>query len=406
MNTKTLDTKGSSAFLITTACLLLLLSFGYRSGFGLFVKPITEANGWGREVISLALAIQNLFWGIVAFFAGGLADRFGNVKVVIAGTLVYAIGMVLTSGVDSPWMLNTATGILVGAGIAGTSFGIVLPAMARAVGEKRQQWALGLGTAAGSLGQFAVVPVAQYLIEAYNWMTAMHILAGSALVMVLLALPLAPYSGNRQSEHAIKGQTVPEALHEALWHRSFLLLVMGFFVCGFHVAFITAHMPAFLTDAGFEAKVGAWSISIIGLCNVFGAYLSGIVSGRLPMRIVLVFVYFSRAVVITLFMLIPFSLNSVLVFSAFMGFLWLATVPPTSGLVAVMFGTRYMAMLYGIVFLGHQVGSFIGVWLGGWLYDRSGSYDTVWWLGAALGIMAAGVHWAIQERAVERPVTN
>ena len=406
MNTKTLDTKGSSAFLITTACLLLLLSFGYRSGFGLFVKPITEANGWGREVISFALAIQNLFWGIVAFFAGGLADRFGNVKVLIAGTLIYALGMVLTSGVDSPWMLNTSTGILVGAGIAGTSFGIVLPAMARAVGEKRRQWALGLGTAAGSLGQFAVVPVAQYLIEAYNWMTAMHILAVSALVMVLLALPLAPFFGNRQSGHAIKRQTVPEALHEALWHRSFLLLVMGFFVCGFHVAFITAHMPAFLTDAGFEAKVGAWSISIIGLCNVFGAYLSGIVSGRLPMRIVLVFIYFSRAVVITLFMLIPFSLNSVLVFSAFMGFLWLATVPPTSGLVAVMFGTRYMAMLYGIVFLGHQVGSFIGVWLGGWLYDRSGSYDTVWWLGAALGIMAAGVHWAIQERAVERPVTN
>jgi predicted MFS family arabinose efflux permease len=404
MKTEALDTRGSSAFLITTACLLLLLSFGYRSGFGLFVKPITEANGWGREVISIALAIQNLCWGIVAFFAGGLADRFGNVKVLIAGTLIYALGMVLTSGVDSPWMLNTSTGILVGAGIAGTSFGIVLPAMARAVGEKRRQWALGLGTAAGSLGQFAVVPLAQFLIETYNWMTAMHILAGSALVMMLLALPLAPYSGNRQSEPVLKGQTVSEALQEALWYRSFLLLVMGFFVCGFHVAFITAHMPAFLTDAGFEAKVGAWSISIIGLCNVLGAYLSGIVSGRLPMRIVLVFIYLSRAAVITLFMLIPFSLVSVLVFSAFMGFLWLATVPPTSGLVAFMFGTRYMAMLYGIVFLGHQVGSFIGVWLGGWLYDHSGSYDAVWWLGAALGIMAAFVHWLIQERPAQRHV--
>jgi MFS family permease len=193
MNSKPLDIKGSSAFLITTACLLLLLSFGYRSGFGLFVKPISDANGWGREIISMALAIQNLFWGIVAFFAGGLADRFGNVKVVIAGTLIYALGMVLASGVDNPWMLNTSIGILVGAGIGGTSFGIVLPAMARAVGEKRQQWALGLGTAAGSLGQFAVVPVAQFLIEAYNWMTAMHILAGSALIMVLLALPLAPF---------------------------------------------------------------------------------------------------------------------------------------------------------------------------------------------------------------------
>ena len=251
MKTETLDTRRSSAFLITTACLLLLLSFGYRSGFGLFVKPITEANGWGREVISMALAIQNLFWGIVAFFAGGLADRFGNVKVLIAGTLIYALGMVLTSGVNSPWMLNTSTGILVGAGIAGTSFGIVLPAMARAVGEKRQQWALGLGTAAGSLGQFAIVPLAQFLIDTFNWMTAMHILAGSALVMVLLALPLAPYSGSGQSGPAVKEQTVPEALQEALWHRSFLLLVMGFFVCGFHVAFITAHMPAFFNRCWF-----------------------------------------------------------------------------------------------------------------------------------------------------------
>jgi len=406
METDTLNTKGSGAFLITTACLLLLLSFGYRSGFGLFVKPITEANGWGREVISIALAVQNLFWGIIAFFAGGLADRFGNVKVVIAGTLIYALGMVLTAGVDSPWMLNTSTGILVGAGIAGTSFGIVLPAMARAVGENRRQWALGLGTAAGSLGQFAIVPVAQFLIETYNWVAALHILAGSALAMVLLAMPLAPYSGNQQSDPMIKGQTVPEALQEALRYKSFVLLVMGFFVCGFHVAFITAHMPAFLTDAGFDAKVGAWSISIIGLCNVAGAYLSGILSGKLPMRFVLVFIYFSRAVVITLFMLIPFSLISVLMFSALMGFLWLATVPPTSGLVAVMFGTRYMAMLYGIVFLGHQLGSFSGVWLGGWLYDRGGSYDFVWWLGAAFGVMAAVVHWFIQERPVERRVAE
>jgi predicted MFS family arabinose efflux permease len=404
MMTNTAKSHGASAFLITTACLLLLLSFGYRSGFGLFVKPITEANGWGREIISMALAIQNLFWGIIAFFAGGLADRFGNLKVLVAGTVIYALGMVLMSEVNSPWQLNASAGILVGAGIAGTSFGIVLPAMARAVGQNRQQWALGLGTAAGSLGQFAVVPVAQFLIEAYSWVTALHILAGSALAMALLAMPLAPYSGRPQTGQMDGSQTVPQALQEAVRYRSFLLLVMGFFVCGFHVAFITAHMPAFLTDAGFDAKVGAWSISIIGLCNVAGAYMSGIVSGKLSMRYVLVFIYSSRAVVITLFLVFPFSLTSVLVFSAAMGFLWLATVPPTSGLVAVMFGTRYMAMLYGIVFLGHQIGSFIGVWLGGWLYDRGGSYDIVWWLGAALGIMAAVVHWFIRERPVQRAV--
>jgi predicted MFS family arabinose efflux permease len=397
---------GSSGFLIATACLILLLSFGYRAGFGLFVKPITEANGWGREIISIALAVQNLFWGIIAFFAGGLADRFGNVKVVIAGTLLYALGMVLMPGVDSPWRLNASAGILVGAGIAGTSFGIILPAMARAVGPERQQWALGLGTAAGSIGQFAIVPIAQMLIDAYGWGTTLNILASSALVMALLAMPLAPYSGRQPSAQPLKEQTVPEALQEAVHYRSFLLLVMGFFVCGFHVAFITAHMPAFITDLGFDPKVGAWSISIIGLCNVFGAYLSGIVSSRVAMRYLLVFIYSARAVVITLFLLIPFSLISVLVFSAAMGFLWLATVPPTTGLVTLMFGTRYMAMLYGIVFFGHQVGSFIGVWLGGWLYDRSGSYDMVWWLGVALGVMAAGVHWLMSERPVERLVAE
>ncbi len=406
MNARPPDRYGSSGFLIASACLLLLLSFGYRAGFGLFVRPITEANGWSREIISIALAVQNLIWGIIAFFAGGLADRFGNVKVVIGGTVFYALGMVLMPAVKSPWGLNATAGILVGAGIAGTSFGIILPAMARAVGPQRQQWALGLGTAAGSFGQFAIVPLAQSLIEAYSWVTALHILAGSALIMALLAMPLAPYSGKQSAGQMGKEQTVPEALQEALHYRSFLLLVLGFFVCGFHVAFITAHMPAFVTDAGFDPKVGAWSISIIGLCNVFGAYLSGILSGKMPKRSVLIFIYAARAAVITLFLLIPFSLISVLIFSAFMGFLWLATAPPTAGLVAVMFGTRYMAMLYGIVFLGHQVGSFIGVWLGGWLYDRSGSYDTVWWLGAALGVMAAFVHWLMSEKPVKRLVTE
>ena len=393
---------GSTYFLMVSACLLLLLSFGYRSSFGLFVKPITEANGWGREVISMALAIQNLFWGIVAVFAGGLADRFGNVKVVVAGTLFYALGMVMMAGVDSQWVLHSSAGILVGAGIAGTSFGIVLPAMARAVGESRRQMALGLGTAAGSLGQFAVVPLAQQMINGVGWITALNILAASALSMALLAIPLAPYSGKAEAIPTHQDQTVFQALQEALNHRSFLLLVTGFFVCGFHVAFITAHMPAFLSDHGFDARLGAWSIAIIGLCNVVGAFLSGIWSGRIFKRYLLVGIYIGRAIAISLFLLLPITLPSVLIFSAVMGFLWLATVPPTSGLVAVMFGTRYMALLYGIVFLGHQLGSFSGVWLGGWLYDRSGSYDMVWWLGVAFGVMAAIVHWPIEERPVLR----
>lgn len=393
---------GSSVFLISTACLLLLLSFGYRSGFGLFVKPITDANDWGREIISLSLAIQNLVWGVVAVFAGGLADRFGNVKVVVVGTLVYALGMYLMAGVDSPLMLHTSAGLLVGAGVAGTSFGIILPAMARAVGEERRQWALGMGTAAGSLGQFAVVPVAQSLISEFGWVNALYILSASCLFMALLAMPLAPYSGRQESQFAAMEQTISQALKEAFRHGSYMYLLLGFFVCGFHVAFITAHMPAFLSDAGFAPEVGAWSISIIGLCNVVGAYMSGHWSGSHPKKNILVFIYLGRAVAITAFLTLPFSLPSVLIFSAVMGFLWLATIPPTSGLVAVMFGTRYMALLYGVVFFSHQLGSFSGVWLGGWLYDNTGSYDAVWWAGIVLGVVAAVLHWPIREGPVTR----
>ena len=396
------DRKAIGTYLIASSCLLLLLSFGYRSGFGLFVKPISEANSWGREVISMALAIQNLFWGIVSVFAGGLADRFGNVKVVVGGTILYAAGMALMAGVDSPWLLHTSAGVLVGSGIAGTAFGIVLPAMARAVGEERRQWALGVGTAAGSLGQFALVPVAQQLMDSYGWINALYILAASALFMAVLAMPLAPYSGASEALGLKRDQTIREALTEAFGHRSYMLLTFGFFVCGFHVAFIGAHLPAFLSDAGFEPKVGAWSISIIGLCNVFGAYYAGVLSSKWSRRNVLVWIYLGRAVVITVFLLTPLTLTTVFVFSATMGFLWLATVPPTSGLVAVMFGTRYMALLYGFVFLSHQMGSFLGVWLGGWLYDRHGTYDAVWWTGVVLGLVAAVLHWPISERPVER----
>jgi MFS family permease len=393
-----------SMVLIVSACVLLVLSFGFRSSFGLFVRPITEANGWGREVISFSLAIQNLVWGVAAVFAGGLADRFGNVRVVIGGTVFYAAGIALMAGVDSPWLLNTSAVLLVGAGVAGTSFGIVLPALARAVGEEKRQWALGLGTAMGSFGQFLMVPLAQTLITSVGWVLALYMLAGLALTMAALAMPLAPHSGAVEGARSVKDQGIGEALMEAFSHRSFVLLVFGFFVCGFHVAFITAHLPAFLADAGFSPSIGAWSISIIGLCNVIGAYAAGILSGSYSKRYLLVIIYLSRAVVITVFVLTPISLLSVLLFSAVMGFLWLATVPPTSGLVAVMFGTRYMALLYGVVFLGHQVGGFLGVWLGGWAFDRFGSYDMVWWLGVGFGVFAGIVHCPIKEAPIERLV--
>lgn len=393
--------KQSSGVLIVSACLLLMLSFGYRSGFGLFVGPITEVNGWSREVISFSLAIQNLVWGVVAVFAGGLADRYGNVRVIVGGAVLYGAGMFLMAGVNTPWMLHTSAGLLVGSGVAGTAFGIVLPAMARAVSESRRQWALGVGTAAGSMGQFLVVPIAQELMDAYGWIMALQIMAASTLVMALLAMPLAAGSSKASTVGPkTKDQEMMSVLKLALRTPSFLFLVGGFYVCGFQVAFITAHMPAFLQDAGFDLRIGAWSIAIIGLCNVVGSYASGILSGRYPKREVLVVIYLVRALAVSLFMLVPLSLPSILVFSAVMGLFWLATVPPTSGLVAVMFGTRYMALLYGIVFLGHQLGSFCGVWLGGYLYEQTGRYDTIWWIGALLALLAALAHWPIREKSL------
>lgn len=393
----------SVGYLLVCACLLLLASFGFRSGFGLFVKPISDANGWGREVISFSLAIQNLVWGLVSVFAGGLADRFGNARVIVGGTVFYAVGLWLMAGVDSPLLLHTSAGLLIGAGVAGTTFGIVLPAMARAVGPERRQWALGVGTAAGSLGQFVMVPVTQGLLDSFGWIMALQILAVASLSMALLAMPLAPFSGTAEANRRPgSDQSVPQALREAFGHSSYWLLLTGFFVCGFHVAFITVHMPAFLVDNGFKASLGAWSIATIGICNVFGAYMAGVWSSSFGRRRLLVVIYIGRAIAIAMFMLTPLSVPVVLAFSAVMGFLWLATVPPTSGLVALMFGTRYMGLLFGIVFLGHQLGSFTGVWLGGWLYDHYGTYAPIWWTGVVLGVVAAVLHWPISEKPLGR----
>ncbi|WP_043528180.1 MFS transporter [Litchfieldella xinjiangensis] len=385
-------------WLILCGSLLLMLSFGLRSSFGLFVQPLNEANGWGRDVIGLALAIQNLSWGLIAVLAGGLADRFGTVRVVIAGAALYALGLWLTADVDQIWILNGGAGLLVGAGVAGTAFGIVLPAMARAVDETQRQWVLGIGTAAGSMGQFLLAPVAQGLIDWLGWSGALNAMALMSLTMALLAMPLAVSDKGPDGAARIASPgAFAETLKLARGHASYWLLTAGFFVCGFHLAFITVHMPAFLVDAGFDASVGAWSISLIGLCNVVGAFTAGVISGKVSKRLVLIGIYAGRAVAIALFMLLPMTLTSVMLFSCVMGFLWLATVPPTSGLVATMFGTRYMATLYGVVFLSHQVGSFTGVWLGGYLYETTGTYDVVWWAGVVLSLITMGLHWPIRE---------
>lgn len=387
---------------IVSACTLVMLSFGFRSSFGLFVTDVSAPNGWGRETISIALAIQNLTWGVVAVFAGGVADRYGSTKVIVVASILYSIGIWFTAEIDSVWLLNTTTGFLVGAGIAGTAFGIVLPAMVRAVGPERRQWALGLGTAAGSLGQFLVVPAVQGVIDYSDWQTALHIMSLVALLMAGLAIPLAPYSGNSEDASNRIQQSLSQALKEALAHGSYWWLLAGFFVCGFNLAFITVHMPSFLKDMGFSAQVGAWSIAIIGLFNIIGAYYSGILSGKYSMRLMLVWIYLGRGILIAGFLIIPISLVSVIGFSVLMGLLWLATVPVTSGLVALMFGTRYLSLLFGIVFLSHQLGSFSGIWLGGWLYDRYGSYNLVWWFSVALALFAALAHIPIKEKSLTR----
>ncbi|WP_245587133.1 MFS transporter [Aliagarivorans marinus] len=392
---------------LVSACFLLMLSFGYRAGFGLFLQPMSEANGWGRDVFSLALAIQNLAWGAVAVLAGGLADRFGNLKVLLAGVLFYGVGMLLMAHSAEQWQLISSAGLLVGAGIAGTSFGIVLPSIARAVPEEKRGWALGLGTAAGSFGQFLLVPIMQQLIELSGWFMALQLLGICALLMAIFALPLTPFGGanSASSQPQELSLGLMEVLRRALTVPSYSLLTIGFFVCGFHVAFITVHMPGYLVDKGFVPQVGAWSLSMIGLCNVIGAYCSGLLSSRRPMARILSLIYAGRVVAISLFVLLPMSLTSVLVFSACMGFLWLATVPPTSGLVAALFGTRYMSFLYGVVFFSHQLGSFSGVWLGGWLYQRFGSYDGIWYCGIALGALATLLHIPIKQRSQQQLLT-
>lgn len=385
--------------ILISACLLLVLSFGYRAGFGLFMQPLSDARGWGRDVLALALAIQNLAWGVFAIVAGGLTDRFGSAKVMLSAIVLYALGMFTMAYSTSEFAIISTAGLLVGAGVAGTSFGVVLPVIARAVPEAKRAQALGIGTAAGSFGQFLIVPLMQIVVDTVGWFQALQFLGLSALAMAAFALPLARYeqTGAGANTNDVQ-QSLWQIASRAFRVRSYVLLITGFFVCGFHVAFITVHMPGYVVDLGFDAKIGAWSISLIGLCNVVGAYSAGMLSNRYAMRKLLTFIYLGRVVAIGAFLILPPSIPSILLFSASMGFLWLATVPPTSGLVALFFGTRYMTFLYGIVFFSHQLGSFSGIWLGGKLYEIYGNYDGIWYTGMALGVIAALLHWPIQER--------
>ena len=385
---------------ITAGCLIALVGFGARSAYGLLLEPMTGARGWGRETFAFAIAVQNLVWGFGVPFASMLADRYGPSRVLAVGALVYAAGTAGMATATTGVGLTLFGGVLTGLGIALTSFSIALAAMAKVVDPGRQSLVLGIGTSAGSLGQVLFSPLSQLVIAEYGWDSALFFLAASVLLIAPLAFVL-PGNVDAAGDATIE-QRLGDAIAEAARHRGYVLLTLGFFVCGFHVAFITVHFPAYVRDLGLAAEVGAWAIAIIGLFNIVGSFLSGLAGQRWPKKNGLVVIYSLRAIAIATLLIADKTATTIYAFAAVMGILWLSTVPLTSGIVAQVFGLRFMATLFGIVFLSHQLGSFMGVWLGGYLYDRTGSYDVVWWTGVALSIVAALLHVPINERPLRR----
>ena len=399
------------SIIIALGCLIAMIAFGVRSTMGLFVVPMSETHGWNREIFGFAFALQNLFWGAIQPIAGAIADKWGTARVVVAGTLVYAGGCIVMAVGDSPSHLHLGGGILMGIGIATTSFSIIMPAFGRLVPPEKRSWAFGLATAASSVGQLVFAPLGLALITQFGWQYALLILAAILSVMIPMVLPFRSNETGGKHQQAVSDQpdyALPTVVAQAFGHPSYVLLVLGFFVCGFHVAFITVHFPPYIEDLGLAPSIGAWSIALIGLFNIIGSYASGVFGGKYSRRYGLSFIYFARAVVIAIFLLVPISAPSVLIFAAVMGLLWLSTVPLTIGLVTVMFGTRYMAMLYGFVFFSHQIGSFLGVWLGGRVYDQHGNYDLIWYWAIFFGLASAIVHWPIKEKIVPKfaPVTG
>jgi MFS family permease len=389
--------------MIACGCVIAALTFGPRSAMGFFQLPMLAEKGWDRTTFGLAMALQNLFWGAGLPFFGAIADRYGTWRVLALAGVLYSAGLLMMANATSPAMLHIGGGVLVGLGVAAGGFGIVLAAFARHVPAERRSFVFGIGTAAGSAGMFIFAPISQGLINAYGWSDTLILMSAAMLVIPVLAIPLA---GNAKSGSVLMAdveQSVGAALREAFGHQSFLLLTSGFFVCGFQVAFITAHFPAYIGDIGIDARYAVIALALIGFFNIIGSLASGVIGQHYSKPIFLAWIYLGRSVVVTAFLLLPPTPASVIIFAIAMGLLWLSTVPPTNALVAIMFGTRHLGLLGGVVFFSHQIGSFLGVWLGGYLYDRLGSYDPVWWLGVALGVFAAIVHWPIAERPVHRP---
>ncbi|MGI4836650.1 MAG: MFS transporter [Janthinobacterium lividum] len=389
----------SCGWVLLGSALILALSLGIRHGFGLFLAPMSAQFGWGRELFAFAIALQNLMWGLAQPFAGALADRFGARRTVLTGGVLYAAGLLLMSQADSAWSLSLSAGILIGIGLSGTSFSVILGVVGRAVPAEKRSMAMGIAAAAGSFGQFAMLPGTLGLISWLGW-------SGALLVLGLLAALILPLVAmlRDQPSPAVAGteQTLKEALKEACSHSGFWLLSLGFFVCGFQVVFIGVHLPSYLVDQHLPAVVGTTVLALVGLFNVFGTYIAGWLGGRRSKPRLLAGLYLLRAVVISLFLWAPVTVTSAYLFGIAMGLLWLSTVPLTNGTVATLFGVRNLSMLGGIVFLFHQLGAFLGGWLGGVVYDHTGSYTLIWQISIALSLIAAVLNWPVREHPVAR----
>jgi MFS family permease len=395
------------AVVVLCGCLISLIGFGPRSALGFFLTPMSAAHGWDREVFALSVAMQTLIYGAAQPFSGAIADRFGTVRVIVAGTLLYAAGIFMMAHVASPGMLYLSSGLLIGFGLSGCSFNLIISSFGKLLPASWRSTAFGAGTAAGSFGQFLFSPLGVYLIDSVGWRATLEIFAALLLLIVPLAFAIATPradapAGPAESRSATQTQTYKQALAEAFGHRSYILLVLGFFTCGFQLGFVTVHLPAYLADRGISAEVGGWTLGVIGLFNIVGAMLSGWLGGRMPKRYLLSAIYFARALAVIFLITLPASPAVALIYGAVTGLLWLSSVPPTAGLVAVMFGTRWLAMLFGVAFFSHQVGGFLGIYLGGVVFTQTGSYDAVWWLGVLFGVLSAVINLPIVEKPVPR----
>jgi len=392
--------------IIVCGCAIALLSFGPRAGLGFFIQPMSREFAWGRDIFGLALAVQNLLWGLGQPIAGAIADRFGALRVICVGAVLYAAGLLLMSHATTPLSLDIGAGVLIGFGLSGCSFNLVLSAFSKLLPPERRGVAFGAGTAAGSFGQFLFAPFGVAMIDNFGWQAALLVFAALILLILPLSLALATPPATEIEVPVADQQSFKTALAEAFGHRSYVLLVLGFFTCGFQLAFITVHLPAYLSDRGIPASTGGWVIAAIGLFNIIGSLSVGWLQNMFPKRYILSVIYFTRALSIMAFISFPITTFSAIAFGAISGLTWLSTVPPTSALIALMFGTRWFATLYGFSFVSHQVGGFLGVWLGGIVFEKFGSYTPIWWLSVLFGVLSALINLPIVEAPVRRAVAQ